>query len=161
MKRTLLQFFIFLVLFALVTCSGEPAGIAVGFSTELRLRKESRVPMNEWNYRIFTDVLQVDPATHFSGKLYVAFDTIYTSVVKKVVGNDTLISSYLPEDCLIYQTDNQSFMSVFYQRKGWFVYRTIAGEPAYRQVVILDVAGRDSATIAGYFEERETRKLIK
>lgn len=161
MNRVSLQLLIIGAFVGLSSCSSEPPGIPVGFSTELRLRKESRIQMNDRNYRVFTDVLQVDPKTHFSGKLYLAFDTLYTSVIKKVVGNDTEISHYLPEDGTVYQTEYQSVMSAFYQRKGWFVYRTIAPEPAYRQVVIIDVVGRDSASITGYFETGETRKLIK
>ncbi|MBE0638496.1 MAG: hypothetical protein IH598_08250, partial [Bacteroidales bacterium] len=108
----------------------------------------------------FTSILQADPKTHFSGKKYLAFDTIYTSTQRNTSDDPAQLLKN-DSEVIVYAIQNEDFSSAFYSRKGWFIYRTYIPEPAYKQTVIIDIAGSDSAMIAGYFYSGETKKIIK
>jgi hypothetical protein len=145
----------------LINCSSEPSGIPIGFSTELRLKKEDRLFMTERNYKFFTDILQTDSKSHFSGKMYLAFDTIYTSTLQRSIGTNPMVMYTDYEADLIHDTINQGLRSMLFFRNGWFVYRTFVPEPAHKQTVVIDVAGTDSTKIAGYFYSATTNGIIK
>jgi len=160
MKRIVRGFSIFCIVFGLVACSGEPHGILIGFSTELRLRHDNRIEMTQKDYKLFTGVLQSDSKNHFSGKKYLAFDTIYTSTQRKL-NSDPISALYNNDEVMVIEVRQQKFTSVFYAKNGWFIYRTFIPETAHKQTIIVDVASVDSAKIADYFYSSKIETIIK
>lgn len=154
------KLFIFVLALVLVACSSEPPGVPVGFSTELRLRNENRLNMTNWNYRFYTGILQSDARSHLSGKMYLAFDTIYTSTLRKI-NHDPVLMLSNDKNVTVYDFRSDDYPSVFYSKREWFIYRTLVSELAYKQTVIIDVAGTDSTIIAGYFYSSKVNSLIK
>jgi hypothetical protein len=141
-------------------CVQEPPGIPAGFSTSLDVGKDGRLYMTERQFAFFKTTLQGDPEVHFSGKLFLAFDTIYSSTLLRSIGSDP--GAMLAEDksSVILAENRAEYPSVFYTRNGWFIYRTFVPESAHRQTVILDVAGKDSAKIAAYFQSAKMNEII-
>ncbi|NCC72223.1 MAG: hypothetical protein EOM06_02410 [Sphingobacteriia bacterium] len=158
MKYSLIKLFL---LAFFIACSGEPVGIPVGYSTQLNLRKENKLHMTERHFQFFTSVLQNEAETHFSGKMFFAYDTLYTSTLQRSIGSEPEAMFAADSDVTIYQSDPGDIHSLFYSRKGWFIYRTLIPETAHRQTVVIDVAGKDSATIAEYFFAGKTKEIIK
>jgi hypothetical protein len=155
-KKLMLLLFIFSVM----GCVQEPPGIPAGFSTNLDIGKDGRLYMTERQYAFFNNTLQGDPDVHFSGKLFRAFDTIYSSTLQRSIGNDPAAMLADDKSSVILAENETGYPSLFFQRNGWFIYRTFVPEPAHRQTVILDVAGKDSATIASYFHSNKMNQII-
>lgn len=160
MKLRRLTAGLILLVFLISACTDNPTTTPVGFTTNVNVGRDGRLLMTERHYAFFTDQLQSDPSFHFSGKLIYAFDTIFTSTLKRSIGNDPLVM--LTGDSLNYVLDASSddFHSVFYRRDKWFIYRTFVPEPSHRQTVVLDVAATDSALIASYFYSSKMNTFI-
>lgn len=160
MKRMIRGISICCMVFFFVACSSEPPGVLIGFSTELRLRNENRIHMTEEDYKFFAGILQTDPKNHFSGKKYLAFDTIYTSTQRKL-SSDPISALSNNDGVRVIAVQKEKFSSVFYSKRGLFIYRTFIPETAHKQTVIVDVASTDSTKISEYFYSSKVNSLIK
>jgi hypothetical protein len=159
MKKILTIFFIH---FFIAGCTNEGSGILIGYNTRLMLEKEDLLIIPERQQEFFRSFLQADPLTHFSGKVFLDFDTIYTSTIKRNVATDP--AAMLKADTLvkIYQVHaRQTPFAIFYSKQGRFIYRTFFPEPAHQQTIIVDVAGFDSAVVRSYFNELKIQSLVK
>jgi hypothetical protein len=160
-NETVMKAFSVILLILIVSgCVQEPPGIPAGFSTSLDVGKDGRLYMTERQYAFFNNTLQGDPDFHFSGKLFLAFDTIYSSTLQRSIGNDPAAMLADDKSSVILAENETGYPSLFFQRNGWFIYRTFVPEPAHRQTVILDVAGKDSAKIASYFHSNKMNQII-
>lgn len=153
---------LFLIKFLIIGCGTGDRGILVGYNTRLMLDKDDQVRTSEKYNEFFRSFLQVDTSTHFSGKIFQDFDTIYTSTLKRDVADNPAIILKVDPLVTIYQVQaRQAPFAIFYSKQGRFIYRTLFPEPAHQQTIIVDVAGFDSTVIRSYFNDFKIQSLVQ
>ncbi len=150
----------FFIIIIIAGCVQKPEGEPIGFSTRLAIENEGKLTMTERRFDFFQNTLQGDPDFHFSGKLLIAFDTIFTSTLQRSIGDNPAAMIENEDSVFIFAVNQSDFPSVFFRRHEWFIYRTFVPEPDHRQTIILDVADKDSMKISSYFAHQKMNEII-
>jgi len=155
---TYLLLFIFILLFSY--CSRNPEAINIGMVTKLKTTPEHILNIGPESHSFFENNLQLKNHQHFPGKIFLLFDTVYTSVVDHPPRNrydDFMVKNAL---FLNERVSDKNLTSLFFLANDMYIYRTIIPEDKFDQAILVDIASRDSLKISEYFNQQRMKDLI-
>lgn len=141
-------------------CNRNSDTVTIGMGAQLLVSPDSIIPQQVTIVNFFEQYLKIAKYEHYSGKTVKLFDTVYTSVI-----NHSPISKYdefLTKGAIFLKEQSEDNLTSLLFRSGdVFIYRTIVPEEKFHQVILVDIAGRDKAKIAGYFEAQKIKSFLR
>jgi hypothetical protein len=148
------------VLIVSISCSQEPDTVNIGFKIKIIASQTNVLPYNAGTDSFFTKQLKANEFPHYLGKTFLLFDTIYTSTITTDLPVN--YSGLSGQDAVIIneKVNNDGIKSLFYHTSEFYIYRTLIPENEQHQVIVTDVASRDSLKISGYFTSLKLKDYI-
>jgi hypothetical protein len=151
---------IILILVVISSCTRKVETVNIGFRTKIVASKSNVIPFRSETDSIFATCLKSKAFPQYLGKIFMLFDTVFTSTITYDFSGD--YSNLLDMDkILINENENNlDFKSLLYRTDGYYVYRTLIPEKDQKQLIIADITSRDSVKIKGYFTSQKLKGSI-
>jgi hypothetical protein len=143
------------------SCGEKQPSLNIGLQTGLLASPGDVIQDQATTLPFFENFLKSPNHAHYPGKTVMLFDTVYTSAITTIAAPGE--EYYLPAQSVILgvQPLNESLVSLLARSGELFIYRTIIPEPGFKQVILADIASKDSLKIAQYFTEQKLSGFIK
>lgn len=151
---------VFIVMIFFFSCAPKPETVNIGLRTKLLTSDNTVLPPQEALSEFFINHLKLADHSHYPGKFFLLFDTVYSSAIS--VSQKRKDDILIPEKAnVIGKKRNDNDQESFFYRNGkFFIYRTMIPEKDFRQIILVDIASKDSTKISGYFADQKMNTII-